>query len=65
MEHDGRPAAVNDGICITVLASLNDPTLPEIVAKDSFVWLPVSNNDCKKEILERLLDGRNVPLVQC
>lgn len=65
VEHSGRPAAINDGICITVLASLNDPSLPEIVAKDSFVWLPVGSDDLKKEILERLSDGRNVPVVDC
>lgn len=60
VEHCGRPAALNDGICISVLVSLGDAVQTEISRKDLFMWLPIDTDSMKREILERKLDGQTV-----
>lgn len=60
VEHCGRPAALNDGICISVLVSLKDAVQTEISLNDLFMWLPIDDDSTKKEILERKLDGQTV-----
>jgi 8-oxo-dGDP phosphatase len=60
VEHCGKPEAVNDGLCLTVLVSFRKP-LEEVGIIDKYTWLEVSKQ-LGDELLKRLPKNMAVPL---
>ncbi|XP_069696563.1 8-oxo-dGDP phosphatase NUDT18-like isoform X2 [Periplaneta americana] len=60
IEHNGKPEATNDGLCLTVLVSFRKP-LEEVGIIDKYTWLEVSKQ-LGDELLERLPKNMAVPL---
>ena len=45
VEHDGRPADKHDGVCLTLLMTLDGAAAVNIADDNKFQWLPVTNAD--------------------
>lgn len=60
MEHCGKPEAVNDGMCLTLLVAFKVP-LEEVFPIDKYSWLMV-NKDLGDRLLQRLPKNMTVPL---
>jgi len=61
LEHSGRPAASNDGSCLTLLISMKVP-LESVVLIDKYSWLEMERPLCD-QLLDRLAKNMTVPLV--
>jgi len=45
VEHDGRPARQNDGLCLTILVTLDGAAEVEIASDKQYQWLKVTSTD--------------------
>ena len=63
LEHDGRPARENDGLCISLLLCTRDiEQAPEIKDSKQYQWLEVNKET--SDMLDTMLNpGRIVPLL--
>ena len=62
LEHSGRPAYSNDGCCLTLLISLQDP-LESVCLIDNYYWLELDTM-VGEQLLTRLAKNMTVPLVK-
>ncbi|KAL1131954.1 hypothetical protein AAG570_011565 [Ranatra chinensis] len=60
VEHCGKPAGKNDGLCITILVSFRVP-LEEVFPIDKYTWLMISK-DLGDQLLSRLPRSMTIPL---
>lgn len=65
VEHSGVPAAVNDGVCLTCVFSLNvsdDLHLYNFVNQD-YQWYSISDPELMSLLNRSLIPGMSVPLI--
>ncbi|XP_014788370.1 8-oxo-dGDP phosphatase NUDT18 [Octopus bimaculoides] len=65
VEHCGLPAAVNDGICLTCVFSLNSSDEEQLnkFVNQNYQWYSVSDPELKNLLLHSLTPGMSVPLI--
>ena len=61
VEHSGRPAHSNDGMCLTLLVSVRVP-LEEVCLIDKYSWLEI-NRSLGETTLGRLGKNLTIPLI--
>ena len=65
VEHAGKPAKKFDGICLTLLVTLNTKT-PELldgIDSHKYEWHPLPNEQLAARLQEKMEDGLCVPLL--